>query len=112
MTLKNYLTTEALNPAVLGKRMLVGAGIALVLISFFLFSAGEPNPEWPNLWQVRPLVVVPLAGAMGGVFYHLMDYLRAQGGWKGIVTNVLSLVVYLIGLWLGTVLGLAGTMWN
>jgi hypothetical protein len=112
MTLSNNVTTQPIHPASLGKRMLQGAAIALILIIVFLLQAGEPNPDWPKLWMIRPLIIVPLAGAMGGVFYYFMDHLRYQGGWRKILANILSLVVYIIGLWLGTVLGLDGTMWD
>ncbi|WP_324677055.1 potassium transporter KefB [Hymenobacter sp. GOD-10R] len=99
-----------LHTAPLSKRALQGAAIAFVLIAIFLLKAGEPNPAWPRFWQIRPLVVVPLAGAMGGVCYYLLDYLRYRGGWRKVVAIVLSLLVYIVGLWLGTVL--AGTMWD
>jgi hypothetical protein len=112
MTQANNLTTQPVHSAPPGKRMLQGAGIALVLITIFLLGAGEPNPGWGKLWMIRPLIIVPLAGAGGGIFYYLMDHLRYQGGWRKITANMLSLIVYIIGLWLGTVLGLDGTMWN
>ncbi len=90
----------------------MGAGIGLLLISFFLIGAGEPDPEWPTLWWIRPLLVVPAAGALGGLFFYNMDHLRSQGGWREVFAYVLSLIVFLVVLWLGTVLGLAGTMWD
>ena len=53
----------------------------------------------------------PLAGAMGGAFYALMDY-QSSRGFNRTLAILLSIIVYAVGLWLGTVLGLAGTMWN
>ena len=102
-----------LNTATIGKRALIGAGIAYVLITIFLLIPGvTPDPNWPKFWMIRPLIIVPLAGAMGGVFYHFMDTLRNQEGWKKIVINIVSLIIYIVGLWLGIVLGLDGTLWN
>lgn len=92
--------------------MLQGAGIAFPLILLFLVSAGAGDPDWPRFWMIRPLVIVPLAGALGGVFYYNMDHLRDQGGSRKALANVLSLLVYLVVLWLGTVLGLDGTWWD
>ena len=112
MTQQNELTTQPIHPATSTKRMLQGAGIALILIIAFLASSGEPDPAWPKFWMVKPLIIVPLAGAMGGLFYFYMDYLGHRGGWRKVLAIILSVVVYLIGLWMGTVLGLDGTMWN
>lgn len=91
---------------------LTGAAIALSLISLLLLSVDEPDPAWPKYWMARPLVVVPLAGAFGGIIYYLMDYLRYMGGWRKTVANIVSVLLYLFVLWIGTVLGLDGTLWN
>lgn len=112
MTQRTQLTSQPIHPVSIGKRMLQGAAIALLLITIFLIGAGDPDPNWPKLWIIRPLLIVPLAGAMGGVFYYFMDHLRHQGGWKKAFAIILSLIVYIIGLWLGTVLGLDGTWWD
>lgn len=94
------------------KPILIGAGIALVLIAFFLSGVDKPDPAWPKFWMVKPLIIVPLAGAMGGLFFYLMQPFRYKGGWQKIVATIICLIVYIIGLWLGTVLGLNGTLWN
>ena len=112
MTQTNNLTTRPIHPVSLGKRMLLGAGIALILISIFLLPIKDPKPEWGTLWMIKPLIMVPLAGALGGVFYYFMDHLRYQGGWKKIFAILLGMIGYIIALWLGTVLGLNGTLWD
>lgn len=112
MTQKSDLQNQSIQAASVRKRMLVGAGIGLILISFFLIGTGEPAPEWPEFWWIRPLLLVPAAGALGGLFYYIMDPLRSQGGWRTALAYLLSGMVYLLVLWLGTVLGLAGTMWD
>lgn len=103
---------QLITPALLGKRMLLGAGIAFILILVFLLPIRDPKPEWGRLWMMRPLIIVPLAGAAGGAFYYFMEYLSYMGGWRKVLATVVSLLVYIIGLWLGTVLGLAGTLWH
>jgi hypothetical protein len=112
MTQGNNSTTRSIQSTSLAKCIFIGGGIALALITIFLLKAGSPDPGWPKFWQIRPLVIVPLAGAAGGVCYYLMNPMRNQGGWQKIVANILSLLVYIIGLWMGTVLGLDGTMWD
>ena len=108
---QNNLTSQPIQPVALAKPVLIGAGIGLLVISFFVFGVDHPNPEWGKLWMIRPLIVTPIAGAMGGAFYYLMDYLCYRGLNRTLAV-ILSLIVFVIGLWLGTVLGLAGTMWN
>ena len=98
--------------ASIARQMLLGAIIGLILIGLFLLSAGEPNPEWPRFWRIRPLIIVPLGGAMGGAFYAFLSGMRAQRGWVKIVAYMIGLIGFLIALWMGTVLGLDGTYWN
>jgi hypothetical protein len=112
MTQKNTLLTQPLYSALLTKRMLVGGGIALVLMSLFLLGVKDPDPAWGKLWMIRPLIVVSLAGAGGAAFYHFTDPLRRQGGWIMFWTSLLNMIAYIIALWLGSVLGLDGTLWN
>ncbi|QCR22751.1 potassium transporter KefB [Pontibacter sp. SGAir0037] len=112
MTQKDEFQNQPVHPASVAKRMLQGAAIGLILILFFLLGAGDPAPDWPDFWMVKPLLIVPLAGALGGVFYYNMDHLRCQGGWREVLAYILSLLVFIIVLWLGTVLGLNGTMWD
>ena len=112
MEQQNNTTSQQSHTGTLSKRMSQGACIGLVLIALFLAGAGKPNPEWGKLWMIKPLLMLPFAGAMGGLFFFLMDRFRSQGGWIKIVANIASLVVFLVGLWMGFVLGLNGTMWN
>ncbi|WP_346236105.1 hypothetical protein ABDK00_017150 [Niabella insulamsoli] len=98
--------------APLGKRMLIGAVIALMLISTFVSSVQHPDPSWPERWVLRPLIIVPLAGAMGAAFYHIMDYLRRQMRLNKWLALTLGILAYIVALWLGSVLGLNGTLWN
>ena len=90
--------------------VLVGGGIGLLLMSLLLFDS--VHPEWGPYWKVRPLVVITIVGALGGAGYHLLHPLRNLGGWKTFFAYILSILGYIIALWLGSVLGLVGTLWN
>ena len=93
MILTNHVKTQTIHPATLGKRMLLGAGIGLVLISVFLIGVKNPNPTWGKLWMIKPLIMVPLAGAGGGAFYYLINHFFCyQGGWRKALAIVLSLI--------------------
>jgi hypothetical protein len=109
---KNNNAAQPLHPKPLLYRVLTGALIGLVLIALFLLSVKADNPAWPKYWKLRPLLIVPIAGGMGGVFYYLMDHFRARGGWIKIVATIISLLGFIIALWMGTILGLDGTLWD
>lgn len=94
------------------KPMLIGGGIALILITLFLLPFDYAKPEWGKLWFIRPLIVVPLAGATGGFCYYFLNQLSAKGTLNKAVAIILSIIIYIIGLWMGTVLGLDGTLWD
>ena len=112
MTKGKNLTTQPIYTSLLGKRMSLGGGIALVIISVFLLGVQEPLPEWGKLWMVKALIITPLMGAMGGLGTYIMGKILNQNGWKKILGIVLSLIGYIIALWLGIVLGLNGTLWH
>ena len=107
----NFATTP-IQPVSLSKRMLIGGGIALVLIALFLLPIKHTKPEWGQFWMLRPFIIVPLAGAVGGAVSYYLARVGAQGGWLKPATIALSIIVYIIDLWIGTVLGLVGTLWN
>jgi hypothetical protein len=112
MTTSVPSTTQPVQPSSLVNKMLIGAGIALILISIFLYGVHHPKPEWGKFWMIRPLIIVPLAGATGGLVYYFLDRFTDQGGWKKALAIAASVIIYLIGLWMGFVLGLDGTLWN
>ncbi|WP_123864635.1 potassium transporter KefB [Chitinophaga barathri] len=111
MSQQNSSSTKVIHTASLVKRILIAAAIALVLITIFLLPV-EGRPEWGNFWKVRPMIIVPLAGAAGGACSYLLKHLLGDGGRRKILIAILSIVVYVIGLWMGTILGLDGTLWD
>lgn len=112
MTQINSLTAQPIYWPLLKKRMLLGASIALIIIAIFLFGVNHPNPAWGKLWMIKPLIMVPLAGAAGGAFTYFVGYALNQTTGRKALAMILGLVGYIIALWLGTVLGLNGTLWN
>lgn len=93
-------------------RTLAGFCIALLLIVIFVSQVDNPSPEWHKTWWVRPVVITPLAGAAGGLFFHLLNSFAPAGSWKKIVLSIVGVIGFLIAMWMGFVLGLAGTLWN
>ncbi len=91
--------------------MLAGALIAFALIAFFVYGVDNPDPDWGRYWMIRPLVIVPFAGAVGGGFFYWMERQGFQNGVR-VLSMLISFIVYIIGLWIGFVLGLDGTLWD
>jgi hypothetical protein len=93
-------------------RMMLGAGIALVIISFLVFNVNTPPPEWGQYWKIRPLIFTPIVGAFGILSFYLKDFIRPQSDVKSVILFIISLILFLISLWMGVIIGLVGTMWN
>ncbi|HSJ66262.1 MAG TPA: hypothetical protein VK921_01245 [Anditalea sp.] len=109
MNQSNSIPTKQINSAVLVKHLLIGAGIGLTLILIFLLGTGEPDPNWPKLWMLKPLLIVPIAGGMGGlILYFLTHHMIPNKN----LAIILGLIGYVIVLWMGFILGLDGTMWD
>lgn len=103
---------HSLQPGSLAKRMALGAGVGLILILLFLSTADGNDPAWGRYWWIRPLVIVPLAGATAAAVYYLLDLLAQKRGWNRLIMGLFGFVLLFIALWLGSVVGLDGTYWN
>lgn len=112
MVEKHNFQKEPVQLAAAGRRALVGAFIGFTLIALFLAGINPPDPAWGAYWMLRPLLVVPLAGAFGGFLNYLLLRYRQRLGIHPAIAGAISVVVFLVGLWLGFVLGLAGTLWD
>lgn len=112
MSQSKPLTMQPINAVSLTKSVLVGAGIALAVITFFLLQVNHPNPDWGKFWMVRPMIIVPLAGAAGGACFYFINNAFGEKSWRKNMAFIISLLVYVVGFWLGFVLGLDGTLWD
>ena len=112
MVHENKISNHPLERGGLMKKMLLGAAVALILIVLLLLQVKNPNAGWGRFWMVRPLVVVPIAGAAGGFCYMLIGRQFAHWGIGRALAVIAGLIVYTVGLWMGIVLGLDGTLWD
>src|SRR5690349_2792856 len=109
---QNNVSRQTIHPSSMMKPILIGSGIAAALIIFFLSGVDHPGPAWGTMWKLKPLIMVPFAGAIGGGFFYFMGMLSNQGIINRVVAIIVGLIGYVVVLWLGTVLGLNGTLWN
>jgi ABC-type branched-subunit amino acid transport system permease subunit len=91
--------------------MALGGCFALFLMTVFLVAAGPGKPEWGEYWRLRPLILTPVVASFGGAFFGYLTF-RFRNGWLGIAAVLFGLVIYVVSLWLGSVLGLDGTHWD
>lgn len=103
MTQQNKLQGILLSAA-LRKRILQGAAIAILLLAVFLTIVGAIDD---GTWILIPILTIAIAGACGGAFYHLADFLRLQNGWNKSLITAICVAVFFVGLYLGFVYGLS-----
>src|ERR1043165_3424523 len=96
----------------LTKRMIAGAVIGLLVISFFIFRVPNAPEEWGQYWRVRPILLEDFAGAMAGLCNYILIRFHSRFGINKTSAIFASILIALVGLWMGVVLGLVGTMWN
>lgn len=94
------------------KRMLLIGSIGLAIVSVFVIGAGKGDQAWGSNWQIKPLLLTPILGAIIGLLYDITEPLRKLKGIIGITFTILSVIAVLIGLFISLVLGLNGTMWD
>ena len=75
MTQSIKLKNQPVHLVLDGKQMLQGTAIGLILVTFYLVGVGEPEPAWPKFWIVKFLLMVLVAGGLGGIFYFDIDHL-------------------------------------
>ena len=112
MTTTNDHGSQTVVQVPIKKAMLAGAITGLLLISFFLLMAGEADPTWNRFWRLRPLFVVPAAGAMGAAFFAWLSSLQSANEWLKFSFLMVGIIGFVVSIWLGSVLGLAGTYWH
>ena len=101
MTQQDQLQQEVFSKTLL-KRMLQGAAFALLLVMIIILT----GPGLDEDWVLVPISFVTAGGALGGLFYHVADYVRLQRNWSKVWINILCVIVYLIGLYLSLILAL------
>jgi hypothetical protein len=64
-------------------------------------------------WMYYPLILIPLGGALGGIFFYLMGFHFFPSGKKKLIALIFSSFCYFISVWMSAVLAFAITgLWN
>lgn len=103
---------KPINLSTLIKFAIAGAVIALILISLLIFSVNTPKPEWGQHWYIRPLIVTPFITSIGGIALYLLNLKDFKSKILNLILLIMSILIFFFFLWIGTILGLDGTLWN
>ncbi|PVH27025.1 hypothetical protein [Sphingobacterium corticibacter] len=92
-------------------KMMFGAALGIFVVSPFIYGNTPHNDEWGFFWFIKPLVLIPLSGAVGGALYYLstryLQHILPKWLLMGMGTLLLA-----VSIWIGAILGLNGTYWN
>jgi hypothetical protein len=110
-TMKNFNMT-AINKNHLSIMIVFGFALALAFVGFIILSVDNPKPEWSDYWFVRPLLITPIIGGFGGASCYLINTVVIQNSFVKLLRILFSIIVFIFFIWIGTVLGLDGTLWN
>lgn len=94
---------QLLHSKTLLKRALTGTGVALTLMTIFLLIVGGFDD---GFWILIPASAVTIAGALGGIFYDVVDHIRRQRNWNKLVVDIVCVLAYLAGLYMSLILAL------
>ncbi len=103
---------KPINLSTLIKFAIAGAVIALILISLLIFSVNTPKPEWGQHWYIRPLIVTPFITSIGGIALYFLNLKDFKSKILNLILLIISILTFIFFLWIGTILGLDGTLWN
>lgn len=94
---------DLLLPAVLG------ASLPLVWLIFLILT----KEDLLEIWMLYPLTIIPLGGALGGIFFFLMGFRWFPTGNQKLIAVIFSTLMYFVALWMSAVMSFAITgHWN
>src|SRR5690606_12855484 len=108
----NTQSIEHLNPEEYDKnrmsmRMLLGSVMATGILTLIFMSLGESNKQ-DLRWMILPYLLVPIAGGLGGLVYHLLEPLRNQGSILKFASLSLSSMIYAFLFAVAFIMGVNG----
>lgn len=106
------MTKNENTPTAALKMAAAGWAAGLCLISLFVFGLNDPDPQWGSYWRIRPLLLTPLIAGTGAFLAYRIFSMGAGSPLRKVIFAVLAVCVFLVCLWIGTILGLSGTLWN
>ncbi len=89
---------------ILKKRVIRGGTIALILIIIILIATSWDTRS-SKFWMIVPLVLVTLAGGIGGYAFHHFDEMQQRQRISETLAFILSVLIYIILLMIAYITG-------
>ena len=99
--LQNFQSTT------LSLRAAQGAAVAFTIVAMYVTACIVWDYVDFGVWAYMPMITVAIGGAFAGVFFYLMDFVRAYGGWMKVAANIASVLAFIFCLWVSFVAGMA-----
>ncbi|MFC3415464.1 hypothetical protein [Algoriphagus hitonicola] len=88
---------------------LLGASLPLAWLLFIILTKGDLF----ETWMYYPLIIIPLGGSAGGIFFFLMGFKWFPKGNQKLVAVIFSTILYFVAIWISAVMAFAVTgHWN
>lgn len=84
----------------LGLPALLGGFTPLSLLLFIIITKEEMIEQW----MLVPLILIPLGGALGGMFFYLMGFRWFPKGNQKLIAIIISTILYFVAIWISAVL--------
>lgn len=78
---------------------LLGASAPFALLLFIILTKEDVLESW----MLVPLTLIPLGGAVGGVFFYLMGFIWFPSGNQKLIAIIFSTLIYFVAIWLSAV---------
>lgn len=95
------------------KSLVLPASIgALLPLGFLLFIILTKEAYFES-WMYFPLIIIPIGGAIGAIFFYMMGFQWFPTGGKKLVAIIFSTILYFAAIWISSVMAFAVTgHWN
>jgi hypothetical protein len=84
----------------LGLPALLGATAPFSLLTFIILS----KEDMFESWMLIPLLLIPMGGAVGGVFFYLMGFVWFPKGTQKLLAIIFSTLIYFVAIWISAVI--------
>ncbi|MGM0945176.1 MAG: hypothetical protein ACQEW9_08320 [Bacteroidota bacterium] len=88
---------------------MLGASLPLAWLLFVILT----KEDLFEPWMYYPLIIIPLGGSVGGMFFYLMGFKWFPKGNQKLIAVIFSTLLYFVAIWMSAVMAFAVTgHWN